>query len=79
MVENLNIPVLSAVARVRPLHFKILHNEIVSSKVLLTCSYVANDQADRLINFTISVQQTGKGQNVYEIAFKCGSVVFLPR
>ena len=36
-------------------------------------------QADRLIDFTISVQQTGKEQNVYEIAFKCGSVVFLPR
>ena len=35
------IPILSAVARVRPLHFKILHNEIVSSKVLLIGSYVA--------------------------------------
>lgn len=41
MVENLNIPILSAVARVRPLLFKILHNEIVSSKVLLIGSYVA--------------------------------------
>ena len=41
MMENFNIPILSAVARVRPLLFKILHNEIASSKVLLIGSYVA--------------------------------------
>ena len=41
MVENLNILILSAIARVRPSLFKILHNEIVSSKVLLIGSYVA--------------------------------------